>query len=235
MIALAIACLLQQSDNPIDALPAPLQAAIIRYQKTVWAQGQVMLTVSAGGQSTKVLTDFAYEKPSKLYIKQTRSAGPGALITCDGSLLTYNNPSDNYTDSKPPRLKERVDNGRKLLTIGDLYKACAASLVDRSSPLDLIMAHPEDAKFFAYQLVNIRTAEAAAGRVGYVGDFRAYGRAPISGKFHLVLSSAGDIQLYEVDETYMGNNSTPIRTRFSWSAQVELDGKLNRSVFKVVM
>jgi hypothetical protein len=189
------------SQNPASQLVTKMLAY---YANAQTMTGTIMLTVSDGAGQAQVSTDLAYERASKLYIKQAKGGSSPRVwyVSSDGKNFSYeapgNLPGSNQRLIEP--VTQRTDdyetdaNGNfvldakkrpkpKMLTydIGRIYSVAAPNIGDRSVPLDIAIGRHEDLQHDVLTWMTVQSG----GKVtvdgveanSVIGKWRPYGEA----------------------------------------------------------
>jgi hypothetical protein len=200
--------------------------------------GRIVLTQGAMNQSGQLVTEVQYERPSKLFIRQTKgTSSTSVTVASDGKLFTYPAPKLPW-QSEGTRLFESVKVRDKTLTIGDIYSASGLSLIDRCAPLDIAIGRKEDLDFLRRQWATLEykgTADRSGETVHVImGSWRDYGNAPVTGQFRMLLSQDAELREYAVSE---GVNIPDLGTRTTvmsvWDVKLQINGKPDPALFKV--
>jgi hypothetical protein len=215
------------------------------YNSAQSATGKIRMTQTMMNHSVVIDTELQFERPSKLYIKQVQSSKAGSktwLVTSDGKNFSYDPPAVVITRTTT-RLMEAIEQNGRTLDYRDVYRAAVDSLGDRSAPLDVVIGRREDLDFFRNQLATVKYA--GKERVGdtdvhvVTGDWREYGRAPVSGTYQMLITDAGELKRYARKETLAvnvgGGQSLPPQDVLTiWDVDVKVNGKPDAALFKVI-
>ena len=205
--AIALATLARGDDK--DAVEL-LGKVILHYRNTVSANGAIRTSVTDGRGVKVVDTDFAYEKPSALSIRQTLT-GPGGWTyraISDGRFLMYDTPITREvvglrTDPLPVLESIKASDG-SLRTVPDLYGGFRPALpTAENPPLDIIFSRREHLEFLRDQwgTIGFEGKEKVNGvDVTWIGgDFKPV-RTYVGGHWRMAVSSTDDIVRYELRE-----------------------------------
>ena len=217
------------------------------YNGTTSLSGTIHMTQSAAGHSVTLDTEIAFVAPSKLYIKQyLNGAEPKTwLVTSDGKVFSYDVPNTTrFAKSRPTaRLMETVQPGPVALTYRDIYHATALSLGDRSVPLDLAIGSVEEMRAIRDQSATVVYGgheDLNGVSVNVInGQWREYGRAPVSGTYQMMITDDGQLKRYSRKETLAideGNGARldPQQVTTVWDVNLQVNAKPDESVFAVV-
>lgn len=233
---------------PLTALLLTVQAAespsalvskmLARYHQIPSLTGKITFVQSAAGVSISVTTDFAFERPNKLLIRQVRKSSEpdNWLAVCDGKLLSYDVPKD-FLKRPGERLRESAVADGKPIPLEQIYAAVSRSLGDRAAPLDIAIGRREDLQFLTGQWTNMRFGSSSAAPAGarvVVGAWRAYRESEPTGTFQIWIGPNADLLRYEISEQVQPDPRTPIVTVASrWDCDLKVGGKADPAVFKV--
>ncbi len=244
LIAASIALIGQNppvQDEPAKASPGQIISNMIsKLYDAKTLTGTIRFTVQVSGDSVVTDTTVQYEKPSKMYIKQVRGGFEPKtwLVTCDGKIITYSAPKLPWMD-KGERLAEPVKQGDKVLSVRELYGIVTQSLGDRSAPLDLVFGRTEDLQYLRNQWATLeyKGIETVNGEEVHVilGDWREYGEAKISGRFRMYINKTFDLRQYALSEMMAPDTrSNAVQLTSLWDVKLEINGKPNPDLFRVV-
>jgi ribosomal protein L35AE/L33A len=240
MILSAVCAPLQepQGEQPQSAA-AIVTKMLARYAGAKTMTGKITLTQGAMGQSGQVHTEFQFELPAKLYIRQVKSTGQGAscLITSDGKYFSYPSPKLTWQDPGT-RLVEAVKVRDKQLTVNEIYAAVGLSLVDRNPALDIAIGRKEDLEFLRNQWAGIEyrgtVREGDEDLHVVIGGYREYGTAPVTGQFRMKIGPEGDLREYALSESLKLGDLGVQTVLSTWAVRIEVDGKPDQALFKLV-
>lgn len=232
LVSLIAISVLAQEPSPAKLLTD----MFAKYSAAKSLVGTITLTQGTERESGTISTELAYERPAKLFIKQTRSTQSRRiwLVTSDGKHFSYGKPDAGVGG----RLVEPVSNSRRTLDLAGIYAATSASLGDRSVPLDIAISRREDLNAIRSQWATLEYAgtKELGGETVHVieGKWREYGEAPATGKFTICIGQDSDLRVYAVTEPIsVGGAVLNVVSR--WDVHLKVDGKVDASLFKVVL
>ncbi len=213
-----------------------------RYSSASSVKGQIDLTIQVTGNIFKAKTEIQYERPNKVYLKQTNLADAAQLklLSSDGKHFSYDVPDNLLTQAK--RLVEPVHPPhRDPLSIADMYKAASSSLLDRSPALDIVISSLDDLRHLRSQWASIasRGMTEHRGRHAYwiVGDWRRSAADEPSGLYEMLVTPEGDLLRFVLHQQTMaleGGNYVPQQVVSTWDVDVRIGGPLDPALFRVV-
>lgn len=219
--------------------PSPAKLLTDMFAKYAAAKslsGSITLTQGTERETGQIVTELAYERPAKLYVRQSRTTQSRRvwLVTSDGKYFSYGKPDAGVGG----RLVEPVSNSRRTLDLAGIYAATSASLGDRSVPLDIAISRREDLTAIRSQWATLEYVgkKELGGETVHVieGKWREYGEAPATGKFTICIGLDSDLRVYAVTEPIsIGGAVQNVVSR--WDVQLKVDARVDASVFKVVL
>lgn len=250
MLATAALTLLlaQQHMQPTAQPEAPRPSALVgkmlaRYFEAPTIVGRIGLTVAAPTGAVNVETTLQIERPGKMYIRQTKSAGDkrAFLITADGKGFTYDAPDIRIGQPSNKRLFEAYGKKTEIYDLKAAFSVAGAVLPDRSMALDVAIGRREDLAFIRGQWATMQAMgsfpvrEQTAFVVG--GDWRPDATAPVAGTYRMAITADGDLVQYEIRQTIVvpGSNLGPQTIVQTWDVNLSLTTKPNPDLFKLVM
>jgi outer membrane lipoprotein-sorting protein len=256
MLPLYACVLLAQGTQQAPATPAapppPSGAALVSKMFQLYAgaksvEGKIRMTQKMSGHEVTVDTDLALEFPSKIYLRQLLNAGQARdwLVTSDGTTFTYNVPNaKRWSGGLTNRLWENVKVGNIDQTYRDIYQASSLSLGDKGIPEDIAIAGRPQLENVRYQLATIvYKGKTKLGDVSVnviAGDWRAYGKAPVSAKYEMYITDDGQLKRYTQDETISVGPSNlpqslpPQEVLTVWDVDLKVGVAPSEDTFKVV-
>ena len=238
---------------------APTAASLISkcfavYHDAQSLSGTIKLTQSAGNVSLTISTELQLDRPGKLFLHQikTGSKPEDWLVTSDGSQFSYDRPEgllgsrDRYVENL---LVDDAFHKHIQLGLPDIYGAVLRSISDKSAFLDIAIGRKEDLGFLLSQWPAFKLhGKVKVGEVecyAITGSYRDGQSSPVSGTFELYIKENGEFVRYVVkqdmqfqlkpDNSGRQNVLTdPIHITSIWDSNLELNGKLNPALFKVV-
>ncbi len=226
--------------KPPTEKPAELVTKMLaHYAGAKSMQGTITLTQTYSGKTATIDTQLAYEKPGLLYIRQDArmSNGLTALVVSNGNFFKYTIPVE--TGGKPGQmLFESLRDGNKIMDYTGVYTAGSKSLIDRSQPLDIVIAKREDLVLVNQTWATLEWGEPTkfGEQVAWLvtGDWREEERARPVGKFGMWITEAGDLLRYEIKEVLKLDAKSPAMTMTStWAVQMQVDAKPNPELFRL--
>ncbi len=235
------------------AAQAPTAASIIgrmfqRYADAKTLSGTIRFTQAANGMTLVIETDIQHEKPSKLYLRQTRKEGPDArawLVTSDGVRFTYDKPEGTrFTiPGKTVRLMEAVaPEGEPPLLVSSIYGAAGGSIADKSPILNVVLGGNEHLRFVLGQWAGLKYQgkTQVRGIVAHLikGQWRQNPAVAPTGEFEMYISEQGEFLRYGQRETVAPPPQVkvpPISIVSVWEADLKVDGPVNQALFKVAL
>jgi hypothetical protein len=225
---------------------AIISKMLARYAGASTLVGSIKYTVKAGNQTGSIDTVIQYERPKRLYIKQTTSVGQPRtwLVTSDGKLFSYDVPNDQYLASKS-RLVEKMqgalrsDGAVSNFDMTDVYKASVLSIGDRSAPLDIAIGKNEDLVYLKNQWATVKlvgkvpAGDREANHI--VGNWRPYGRAKVAGTYEMFITDEGDLLRFVRHEMVAPDGGgVPIPVDSIWDVNLTVGGTPDPALFKIV-
>lgn len=251
MILSFVACiaLLQGQDTVVQPTAGQLISKMLaRYSNVDSEVGRIRLTVAAANDKVTVDTEFAFQKPNLVYIHQTlNTREPKEWLTVsNGTVFSYNMPNSlatgsAFSPSANNRLREAVTVKGVSMSCREIYGASTESLKDRSMPLDIAFARSTDLKFRIAQwdTHNALGRETIGEQSAYVigGNWREYPTAPVSGKYKMWITEAGDLLRYEELQTIGLPNQdprAPLITQLvtsTWEVDIKINVPPDKALF----
>lgn len=214
---------------------------IARYHGATTMTGTITYRVRAlGAEQPAVQTEFQFESPSRLYIRQTPATSrvKPVNVVSDGTTFLYTVPVGDGLIGEGEPLREAVNRDGVLLTVRDMYAAASRSLIDRNTPLDLAFGRMEDLQFARRQWASLRLLAPVTvdGRELYRvgGEWRAYGEAEIEGSFEMLITRESDLVRFSVTRTVATTPGSPAETLTDvWDVAIQVNGTPDPARFKV--
>lgn len=219
--------------------------------------GTITMSQHSGSREASVLTELQFQGPASLYIRQSLRASYGTdqyLVTSDGKTFSYDLPDGvPYKDRGIQgglRVVETCNPGRPL-GVRDIFTATSSWLIDRSTPLDLIIGAADDLRFRNAQWVTAdivgRTNLGSTAVTVVGGQWRDYpqyttkqGRkipVPPSATYQMFIDDEHRLLRY-TEKTNVGatiNNQQVVQSvETIWDVNVVKDGPVKPELFKVV-
>ncbi len=239
MIATVLALVVTFAGPVQEPTPsAKIGFMLAKYNSARTLTGTIVKTEGNSQESGQLITDLQYERPAKLYIRQTRQtiSGGAWTVTSDGKYFSYDKP-DTESHGRG-RLLEEVDGKYGRLKIAEIYAASSKSLADRSAPLDMAISRPEDLQFLRNQwaTVNSGGTKEVGGEKFYVvsGKWRTYGEDQVSGNYEMWISATNDLRMYVVRELIIVGGAETLLIH-KWDVNLKVDDQVNPKLFKVIL
>lgn len=235
--------LVLQQDPPQDA-GAIVSKMIARYHSAKKLNGDFTSNVKVGDKAFSVTTKFQIERPTKLYLQQVVSTGNKAyVVTSDGKEFSYMKPIDTPLSDKN-RFSRLIEDVGPNTTLGEIVRASAHSMPERSAVLDLLVSDLDDLKFLRSQWKTVDTTGKVDlnGEQVYrvVGKWRLDGRSESTANYGMFITEAGDLRKYVIDGTFQLENSEPgaaplsVRVTREFLVNATIDGEIDSKLFTVL-
>lgn len=237
MLTLGIAALALSQQAPSAA--SIVSKMIARYHEADSMTGTIAMQQGLGTQTVSATTVLQYERPNKLYIKQTFKGEETreVLITCDGRYFSYNTPENLPGSENLKRLVEAVSTQFGTLDLGGVYAASSKPLLDRSVPLDLAISRKEDLTYRRNQWATLsyvgKTTLQKESVHRITGRYRPYGEADVTGTYEMYINEAGDLRRYTLT-TQIQDSGRLMTVMGSWDVNLAVNGKPDASLFRLV-
>ncbi|AIE87505.1 hypothetical protein [Fimbriimonas ginsengisoli] len=223
---------------PVTKPGALIGLAFKKYHDAQSLAGTIRLTQTAQSVTIVVDTQVAYDRPSKLLIRQQKggSQPQNILSVSDGRYFWYDKPAGVYG---PPRLQEPVSQHQTTQTLDQMYSAASRGLADRSAVLDIVFARNEDLKEVKSHWTNLHfngTAQIRSREVQLIeGDYCAIPGEEPNGAFQLSITNTGDLMRYIVKERYAvpGQESQTVEVTSTWDANLKVGGFNDPAIYAV--
>lgn len=198
--------------------------------------GSIVMTQAVGNEKGTVTTQFQFERPSKVYIRQQKSTGDRRTWTVisDGKAFAYDPPELPFQQGK--RLIEAVKVGELVQDFRQIYAATATGLGDRSTPLDIAFGRGEDLRFLRNQWRTVTYG----GKMDYngeavhsiIGDWRQYGDAPVNGQYRMYVTDSGELKQFARSETIRPENGQPLNVLTTWDVKIQKNGRPDQALWQ---
>ncbi|MFI5386729.1 MAG: hypothetical protein ACHQ50_11490 [Fimbriimonadales bacterium] len=267
LIGSAPSALPQQQPNAASQLVTKM---LKYYSDLPSLTGSIVLTASDGAGQAQLFTQVQFEKPSKLFIKQVKSGNQSTqwLVVSDGKNFSYDAPQNalgsapgqiGTPGSQNKRLYESVSqiefvkgaDGKYLRKYGNydvqqIYSVGAATICDRSVPLDIAIGRHEDLQHDVLTWMTVssngKTTVNEVEANSIVGKWRPYGDAATDpnqapGQYELVITDDGKLLRYTIVQNIRRsppNQSDVVELRETWNVDLNPNGKPDESLFRVV-
>ena len=193
---LALAVTLQ---DPQETPPQLVSRMIRRYYDAKTIGGTIRSELDVSGAKLTIDTTLWLERPSKLYLRQTTSAGPSFLVTADGKDFSYGKPAVGGQEGEGTGRLVEFQGANDL---GFVYSTASLSVAERSTPLDLAISRGPDLKMLRDQWVTVtdggtKDIDGVQCRVvtGKWTSNPAYG---VLGHYAMWISPEGDLMQFEI-------------------------------------
>lgn len=224
--------------------PAPSAASIVskmiaRYHEADSMTGKITMQQGLGTQTVSATTVLQYERPNKLYIRQTFKGEEAreVLVTCDGRHFSYNTPENLPGSENLKRLVEAVSTQFGTLDLGGVYAASSKSLLDRSVALDLAVSRKEDLTYRRNQWATLsyvgKTTLQKESVHRITGRYRPYGEADVTGSYEMYINDSGDLRRYTLT-TQLQDSGRVMTVMGAWDVNLAVNGKPDPALFRVV-
>jgi len=243
MITILVAAVTMQS--PANTAPGSaselISRMLARYDGAQCVVGTIAMSQEAKGAVVTTETDLQYQRPNKIYLRQEEhsSQGRSFLLTSDGKTFSYDSPPD--YPGRHKRFEEFTYNQYKQLDLGEMYTATLNSIVDPNHLLNIAIGRKGDLERFAAQLSDYRLV--ASQKVGdemiyeIIGKYALFPNSAPSADFDMYITSAGDFRKFSIRQLYgvpKHPEMAPIPVTTTWVSTLQINGKPNDSLFKVV-
>jgi len=246
MITTAIALLLslhvpqQDASEPTKLSASQIMSRVFsRYAAAQSAVGSIKMTQSAQNVSINIETELQFDRPSKLYLHQSRNGSrPGQWLVCsDGKEFSYDRPEGGFGK---PRYVELVTQGGVEQKIGDFYMAAEKSLGEMNAMLDIAISQPSRLRRLMAQWATLtyqgKVALNGVDVQKITGEYRDDPKLAPSGKFEIYVNDAGDFVRYVVNERFMfpSRSKEPIDITTVWDSNIKLGAKTEPALYRVI-
>lgn len=205
ILLLASLTLVQQT--PVDR-STPKKVIEQMFEKYAYAgslAGTIKMTQSSEGRSVVINTYVQFRRPAELYIRQQMVGSSEVNLTiADGKWVTYEVPDEMPKKPGQRFYSQQKERGKATMQVQDCYTLAIRSLLDRSTPLDIAVGKSIYLKRLTGQWAtrefqNDNVPESGEDAV-IVGDFRDFEKNPVTGKYQMIVSPAGDIKRFTLRE-----------------------------------
>jgi len=225
---------------PQDALPRAgetVSKMIARYHDAKTLKGDIVTTIKVGDQAVQISTSLQAQRPDMLYVRQ--AVGEQTyVLTCDGKNFSYNKPVSTLVAKNDLRLMEPFVKG---MTLGDVYRAAAESLAERSAPLDLAIGDMRDLRRLRDQWASLNlTGEVDLnGEKVYriVGQWRLSASSPVTANFGIFVTKDGDLRRYVLDQlpsVLQDDKSGTVKVSREYDVHISVDTPVDPKLFTVL-
>jgi len=235
------------SQTVAPVTPAGLISKMMsNYASCTEMSGKIVLTVKVENLTQVTTTNFQFERPSKLYIYQTREDPEGGtwIVTSDGQTFSYPAPS-NFLTNKGQRLFEPVSApGQLPMNIQKIYAACKDSLVDFSVPMSISISWLDELRRIKARWLSMSLA--GTGIIDdqncyrITGDYSDSYGPPAMGQFELDINDNSEIVKYAESEfvgapSSVKTKSAPVKVVATWDCDLKPNSKVDETLFKVLL
>ena len=226
--------------TPQDALPKAgemVSKMIAKYHDAKTLKGDVMTTIRVGAQNVQISTSLQIQRPDKLYVRQAVGE-QSYVLTCDGKAFSYNKPMSAHVAKGDLRLMEPFQKG---MGLGDVYRAAAESLAERSAVLDLAIADMRDLKRLRDQWASMElTGEVDLnGEKVYriTGQWRLAATSQVSANFGIFVTKDGELRRYVLDQLpnlLQDDQKSEVRVSREYDVHISTDTTVDPKLFSVL-
>ncbi|HVT14110.1 MAG TPA: hypothetical protein VHE55_17745 [Fimbriimonadaceae bacterium] len=242
-LALSFALIASPPQNTGSALVSKM---LKYYSAAKTMTGTITYTATDGAGKVELVTTLQYERPSKLYIRQTKDKPHPLqwLVLSDGDKFSYGHNPDTF-DVQRDRLTEAVRQVGMSYDIGSIYAIAAPEgLGDRSVPLDVAIGRHEDLQHdvLMWMTVNLEGKTTVNGVTANLikGKWRPYGEAATDpneapGRYEMVIGDDGRLLRYTVMRWIARDPKNPtdaVDLRENWDVDLTVNGTPTESLFK---
>lgn len=243
MITTLLAVVALSSQVADQAKAAPIVSKMFaRYAGARTLSGTIKTTAVCKYGAPTIDTKIQYERPSKLFLWQRANLNTPLLgvITSDGLTFSYDNPSPERTSHV--RLVEAVKHGGVDQTVAEIFTAGATAMPDDTAPVRIAIARVEHLKYLKNQwaTLELKGREAIDGiqTNHIVGDYRVDPASPVSGTFEMFITDDGDLMRFVMHTLIApaanGTAIEPFPLDTTWECRLEVNGKIDPSLFRVL-
>lgn len=238
MISLLLPVLALQQAQPEtpDLTPAQfLSKVIFRYAEAKTLTGSIKCVSTGAGNRVEVLTTFAFERPSKVFLRQVRGGAvpEDSTITSDGKKFSYDAPYD-YKQTTNERLMELVwkEGQKSPMSIGEIVQIGQRRLPDYSQPLWLMMSYRVDLEFMrgCWGKVSFQKKDKDLIIVG--GAYKEYPLAAETGTWQLAATPEGDLTGYSIAMP-MSDGKREIMLQNVWTVDAKINPEIPAETFRL--
>lgn len=194
----SIAAILAPADTAVELVSKMIK----RYSDAQTLSGNIKTTVTIGNQRIIVTSNVQIERPLKMHLFQkVEGQTDSFLVVSDGKKFSYPKPMGGPSSDRDPngRLVEPIFEGTKL---GDVYRAIAGSVAERSAILDLLVSDTRDLMLLRDQWSTLSDG----GKVDLSGtpcrivkgDWRLNKISETSGEYSMWITEQGELKKYSV-------------------------------------
>jgi len=198
--------------------------------------GQITLTQAAQNVKITIQTDLQYDKPDKIYLRQTKQGGEPHqwLLVSDGKIFSYDKPAGILG---PPRFREYVTEHNMHQDVRAIYTAADRSLGDRSCMLDIAIGKTDDLKAIVGQWAtmklvgNSKIDEQEVTEID--GDYRENSLSAITGRYQMFIGKDGDFVRYVLYQRFAvpDHADQVVDVTSTWDSSLKVDGPTNPELY----
>ncbi|MBX3095439.1 MAG: hypothetical protein KF812_01120 [Fimbriimonadaceae bacterium] len=237
MVALLLGALLQsgsalQSQEGVSQLVSRMLKV---YADTKQLDGQIVLSASDGQGTTKMTTDIAYNAPSKILVRQVAPGTEGrtVIVVSNGQKFVYTAP-DYLHDTT--LLEEPVNANGFVRQYRDIFGVVGPSLIDRSVPLMILIAQPDDLREVVRRLVTVDdqgTLQVNGKSCRLIGGtYREVVGGATFSRYRMAVDENAQLVQFVLQQTY-GGASERMTLNLVWDVNVRLGIAPDESRFRL--
>jgi hypothetical protein len=239
VLLLASLTLVQQAPVDRSTPKKVIEQMFERYSYAGSCAGTIKMTQSSEGRSAVINTYVQFRRPAELYIRQQQvGSGDVNLTIADGKWVTYEIPEEMPKRPGQRFFSRQKEAGKATMQVQDCYTLAIRSLLDRSTPLDIAVGKSVYLRRLTGQWATREFQNGNAPDKGedavIVGDFRDFEQNPVTGKYQMIISPAGDIKRFTLRETIgvrEANRTVTIVT--VWDADLKVGSFGDEKLYKV--
>lgn len=215
-----------------------LGRAIKHYFDATSLAGTIKMTQSAKGLTIGVMTDLQFDRPNKMFLRQTRGgSSPKQMMTIsDGKYFTYDKPAERLG---PPRFIEAVTQKGYTQDIKEIYAASILACLDRSPVLDILISRRQDLVDLRSHLGSMtvtKTSDSKAGKIYEIeGLYMDLPGEEATGTFQATINEDGDLLSFGRVQRYMVPDkiAETIIIKTTWDVNVKVNVQTNPDLYNV--
>ena len=228
-----------------DSLPPVAEVVskmIARYNAAKSIKGEVTSTINVGDQTIVIKSTIQLERPAKLYLRQeVVGQNQQFVVTSDGKEFSYQKPIDTPRTDRYPTTR-LVEDVLPTTGLGDIYRAVAQSLAERSAGLDFLISDVRDLRSLRDQwsTMTLTGLEQLNGEDVYriVGKWRLNKADVVTANYGMFVTPAGDLRKYVIDQipgsVKIEEGDMDVRITRTIEMKADLDATLDVNLFKVL-
>jgi len=255
MISLFLACcgITQQPSAKQPDAAALVGKMFSYYANATSMTGKIRMTQQAQNITDTIVTDLAFEAPSKIFVRQVLSSPSTSdhsyranvwMVTSDGKDFTYDFPNEQRLNSnkpEPSRMHEFVNGVNGPLGFRDIFRAAYRSLGDLSIPELVAIGGTRNFRAVRDEIATIDyvgSANVAGTPVMEVrGMWRPAAESVPTAVYEIYISADGQLKRYRQDEKVsvkmpdakMGTEDIVT----TWDVDLNVNAKPDESLFSV--